>query len=58
MKRIVFTNDKVGVGVGKPTPVVNLVVDMDHQADAIFALLGERLRRRRVGSCHRPPKPS
>lgn len=63
MRRIVFTNDKGGVG--KTTTVVNLavalaqkgqhilVIDMDPQADATFALLAERPPEARAG--HVPP---
>jgi chromosome partitioning protein len=63
MRRIVFTNDKGGVG--KTTTVANLavglseqgkrtlVVDMDPQADATFALLAERPPE--AGSGYVPP---
>jgi chromosome partitioning protein len=63
MRRIVFTNDKGGVG--KTTTVANLavglsekgrrvlVVDMDSQADATFAILAERAPE--SGSGYVPP---
>jgi chromosome partitioning protein len=63
MRRIVFTNDKGGVG--KTTTVANLavglseqgkkvlVVDMDPQADATFAILAERAPE--SGSGYVPP---
>lgn len=63
MKRIVFTNDKGGVG--KTTTVANLavglsragkktlVIDMDPQADVTFALLGQRAPE--AGSGYIPP---
>jgi len=59
MRRIVFTNDKGGVG--KTTTLSNLavglsgqgkkvlVVDMDPQADATFAILAERAPESRSG---------
>jgi chromosome partitioning protein len=63
VKRIVFTNDKGGVG--KTTTVANiavglsgqgkktLVIDMDPQADVTFALLGRRAPE--AGSGYIPP---
>ncbi|MBN1536899.1 MAG: ParA family protein [Anaerolineales bacterium] len=63
MKRLVFTNDKGGVG--KTTTVANLavglseqgkktlVIDMDPQADVTFALLGQRAPE--AGSGYLPP---